>query len=103
MQGVLLVPLESKGQRASQDHWVPQVRMVVQALQGPLETEVPQELWEYQAPKASLVTQERQVNKDLQECQVKEVLLGKMEKLGLLDPLAHLVLQETEESKALPV
>lgn len=33
---------------------VPQVRMVVQALQGPLETEVPQELWEYQAPKASL-------------------------------------------------
>lgn len=46
-----------------------------------------------------MVTQERQVNKDLQECQVKEVLLGKMEKLALLAHLVHLVLQETEGSR----
>lgn len=103
MQGVLLVPLESREQRASQDHWEPQVKMVVQALQGPLETEGQQEPWEYQAPRASMATQERQVNKDLQECLVKEVLLAKMEKLALLVPLAQLVLQETEESRDLQV
>lgn len=103
MQGVLLVLLESRGQRASQDRWVPQVRTVVQALQGPLETEAPQESWESQAPRASMVTQERQVNKDLQEWQVKEVLQEKMEKLALLVPPGHLVLQETEESKDLQV
>lgn len=32
----------------------PQVKMVVQALQGPLETEGPQEPWECQAPRASM-------------------------------------------------
>lgn len=99
MQGVLLVPLESREQRASQDHWVHQVKMVVQALQGPLETEGLQESWEGQAPRASVVTQERQVNKDLQECQVKEVPLEKMEKLALLVPLAPLESRETEESR----
>lgn len=103
MQGVLLVPLESREQRASQDHWVPQVKMVVQALQGRLETEDPQESWECLAPRASMVTQERQVNKDLQEWQVKEVLLEKMEKLALLVPLVPLVSQETEESRDLQV
>lgn len=103
VQGVSRVPLESREQRASQDHWVPQVKMVVQALQGPLETEGPREPWECQAPRALLATQERQVNKDLREWQVKEVLLGKMEKLALLAPLAHLVSQETEESRDLRV
>lgn len=103
VQGDLLAPLESKVQRASQDHWVPRVKMVAQVLQGPLETEGLQEPWEYQAPRASVVTQERQVNRDLQECQVKEVLQEKMEKLGLQDPLVHLVLQETEESRVLQV
>lgn len=91
VQGVLLVPQESRGQRASQDHWALQVKMVVQAPQGPLETEDPQEPWEYQAPKASMGTQERQVNRDLQECQVKEVLQEKMEKLALQAPLVLLV------------
>lgn len=103
VQGVLLVPLESREQRASQDHWGLQVKMVVQALQAPLETEGPQESWECQAPRASMVTQERQVNKDLQVWQVKEVLLGKMEKLAPLAPLAHLVSQETEGSRDLQV
>lgn len=103
VQGVLLAPLESKGLRASQDHWVPQVRMAVQALQGPLETEVQLGPWEFQALRDSMVIQERQVNRDLLECQVKEVLLEKMEKLVLLVPLARLVLQEKEESKGLQV
>lgn len=103
MQGVLLVPLESREQRASQDHWVPQVKMVVQALQGPLETEALQESWEGRAPRASVVIQEKQVNKDLLECRVKEVLLGKMERLALLAPQAPMVSQETEESRDLQV
>lgn len=103
VQGVLLVPLESRGQRVSQDHWVPLVKMVVQVLQGPLETEGPQESWEYQDLRASVVTQERQVNKDLQECLVKEVCLEKMEKSALPAPLVHQVLQEREESKDLQV
>lgn len=103
MQGVLPVPLESREQRESQDHWVPQVKMVVQAPQGPLETEDLQEPWEGQAPRASTVTQERQVNKDLRECRVKGVLLEKMEKLVLQAHLAHLVSQETEESRDLQV
>lgn len=77
--------------------------MVVPALQGPLETEDQQESWECQAPKASMVTQERPVNKDLQECQVKEVLQGKMEKLALLALLAQLVSQVKEESRDLQV
>lgn len=103
VQGVLLVLLESREQRASQDHWVPQVKMVVPALQGPLETEGPRESWECQAPRASMVTQERRVNKAQQECQVKEVLLGKMEKLALLAPPAPRASQVTEESRDLQV
>lgn len=103
MQGVLLGPPEFKVQRENQDHWVPQVKMVVPVLQGPLETEGLQEPWESQAPRASVVTQERRGNRDLQECQVKEVLQEKMERLGLQDPLVHLVLQETEESRDLQV
>lgn len=103
VQGVSRVPLESREPRASRDHWEHQVKMVVQALQGPLETEGPQESWECQARRALMVTQERQVNKDLKEWQVKEVLLGKMEKLALLAPLAQLVLQETEENRDLQV
>lgn len=103
VQGVSLVPLESREQRASQDHWVPQVKMVVQAPQGPLETEGPQESWECQALKASTATQERQVNKDLRGCQVKEDLLGKTEKSAPLAPPAHLASQETEESRDLQV
>lgn len=43
MQGVSLVLLESKEQRASPDHWGPQVKMVDLVLQGPLETEDLQE------------------------------------------------------------
>lgn len=77
--------------------------MVVPALQGPSETEDQQELWECQAPKASTVTQERLANKDLLECQVKEVLQGKMEKLALLALLAPLVSQVKEESRDLQV
>lgn len=103
VQGVLLVRLESREQRASQVHRVPQVRMAAQALQDLLETEAPQEPWAYWAPRASVVTQEKQVNKDQQECQVKEVLLEKMERLAPLVPKGHLVLQETEESKDLQV
>lgn len=103
MQGVLLVPLESREQRASQVHWVPLVKMVVQALQGPLETEDPQESWECQAPKASMVTQGRLVNKDLQVWQVKEVLPGKMEKSAPLVLQALLESQETEENRDLQV
>lgn len=79
------------------------MKMVVQALQGPLETEGRQEPWEYRVLKASMVTQERQVNRGLQECQVKEVLQEKMERLALQAPLVHLVLQETEESRDLQV
>lgn len=79
------------------------MKMAVLGLQGPLETGGLLEPWDYQAPRASTVTQERQVNKDLQECQVKEVLLGKMEKLALLVHLAHPVLPETEESRDLQV
>lgn len=77
--------------------------MAVQVLLAPLETEDPQELWESQAPRGSMETQERLVNRDLQECRVKEVLQGKMEKLALLDPLAQLVLLVTEENKDLQV
>lgn len=103
VQGVLLVHQESKGQKASRDHWVHQVRMVVQALQDPLETEDPQELWEYQAPRALTVIQVKQGNRDLQECPVKEVLLEKTEKLVLQDLRVQLVLRETEESRDLQV
>lgn len=79
------------------------MKMVVQALQGPLVTEDQQELWECQDPRASMVTQGRQENKDLLECQAREVLLEKMEKLAQLDLQAHLVLQETEENRDLQV
>lgn len=79
------------------------MKMVVPALQVPSETEDQRESWECQAPKASTVIQERLVNKDLQECQVKEVLQGKMEKLALLALLAQLVSQVKEESRDLQV
>lgn len=79
------------------------MKMVAQVLQDLLETEGLQESWEHQAPRASVVIQEKPVNRDLLECQVKEVLLAKMEKLALLVPQAHLVLQETEESRDLLV
>lgn len=103
VQGVLPVLLESKEQRESQDLWVPLVKMVVQALQGPLETEDLQESWECPDPKASVVTQERQVNRVLQVWQVKEVHLGKTEKSALLVLQAPLESQETEESRDLQV
>jgi len=79
------------------------VKTVAQVLQVPSETEDPQEPWEYQAPRDLMVIQERQVNKALQECQVKEVPLGKMGRLALLAPLARLVSQVTEENRDLRV
>lgn len=79
------------------------MKTAVRAPQGPLETGDQQESWAGRAPRASTATQERQENKDLQECWVKEVLLEKMERLALLAPLAHLVSQEKEESRVLPV
>lgn len=103
VQGVLPALLESREQRESQDRWVPLVKMVVQAPQGPLETEGPQESWECQDPKASVVTQGRQVNRDLQVWQVKEVHLGKTEKSALLVLQALPESQGTEESRDLQV
>lgn len=103
VQGVSLVHQESKGQKASQVHWVHQVKTVVQALQDPSETGVPQELWEFQAPRASMVIPGKQGNRDLLESQVKGVLQEKMEKLVQQDLQVQLVLQETEENRDLQV
>lgn len=77
--------------------------MVAQVLQDPLETEGPLESWEHQAPRASVVTQERRVSRDLLVWRVKEVLREKMEKLAPLAHPAHLVSQATEESRDLQV
>lgn len=68
MQGVLLVHLESREQRESQGHWVPQGRMVAQVLQDLLETGGQLEPWEHQDLKASVVTQERRVSKGQLVC-----------------------------------
>jgi len=67
---------------------------------GPKETEVPQEPWGSQAPRASTVTQGSQVNKDWQEFLVKEARLGKTERSALPAHLDQLAWQGKEESKA---
>lgn len=103
VQGVSLVLLEFKEQRASPVHWAPPVKTDVQALQGPLETGVLQEPWGSQVRRALMETPEKLVNKDLQECPVKEVLLGRMGRWAPPAPQVHLVLQETEESRDLQV
>lgn len=103
VQGDSQVHQESKGQKASQDHLVHQVKTVVQALQDPSETGGQQELWEFQAQKASMVILGKQGNRDLLESQVKGVLQEKMGKLVQQDLQVQLVLQETEENRDLQV
>lgn len=79
------------------------MRMVVQDLQDPSETEDLQERWEYQAPRALMGILVKRENRDLLEWQVKEVLLEKMEKLVLQDLRVQLAWQETEENRGLQV
>lgn len=103
VQGVSQAHQESKGQKASQDHLVHQVKMVVRAPQDPSEIGGQQELWEFQAPKALMAILGKQGNRDLLESQVKGVLQEKMEKLVQQDLQVQLALQETEENRDLQV
>lgn len=66
--------------KESQDHWVVQVRMGVQGLQGQLEQEALQELWDQLAQRVLAGIQERQVSRDLLEFLGRGAHLGKMEK-----------------------
>lgn len=93
-----MVPRE---QREGKDQWAQQERMANKAQLVLLETEVLQEIWVCQAQKALQVMLGRLERLEILDLQVKGVQMEKMERRVLPVKQAQLVQQEREESRDL--